>query len=47
MSSVPTTTPSPPPVIRVDEQQVQQHLDSLVRTSVEQTLNASTSPTFQ
>ena len=36
MSSVPNATASPPPVIRVDEQQVQQHLDALVRTSVEQ-----------
>jgi transposase-like protein len=29
-----------PPVISVDQQQIHQHLDALVRTSVEQTLNA-------
>lgn len=40
MSSVANATVSPPPVISVDEQQVHRHLDSLVRTSVEQTLNA-------
>jgi putative transposase len=40
MSSVPAATPTVPPVISVDQQQIHQHLDSLVRTSVEQTLNA-------
>jgi putative transposase len=40
MSSVPNATVCPPSVISVDEQQIHKHLDSLVRTSVEQTLNA-------
>jgi len=40
MSSVPNAAPTSPPVITVDEQQIHRHLDSLVRTSVEQTLNA-------
>lgn len=40
MSSVATATPTMPPVISVDQQQIHQHLDALVRTSVEQTLNA-------
>jgi transposase-like protein len=40
MSSVLNQTVSSPPVISVDEQQIHRHLDSLVRTSVEQTLNA-------
>ena len=34
-------------VIRIDEGQLHKHLDQVVRDSVEQTLNASTSPTFQ
>ena len=32
-------------VIRIDEGQLHKHLDQVVRDSVEQTLNASTSPT--
>jgi hypothetical protein len=34
-------------VIRIDEGQIKSHVDEVVRASVEQTLNASTSPTFQ
>jgi transposase-like protein len=40
MNSVLEPTAQTIPLIQVDQQQVQQHLDSLVRQTVEQTLNA-------
>src|SRR5262245_15009542 len=40
MSSVSETAAQPLPVIQVNHEQVHQHLDALVRDSVEQTLNA-------
>ncbi len=40
MSSVEESPAKALPLIQVDQQQVQQHLDTLVRQSVEQTLNA-------
>ncbi len=48
MSDEPTATVPEPfrDVIRINEGQLHKHLDEVVRDSVEQTLNASTSPTF-
>jgi putative transposase len=40
MTTLPETPANPLPLIQVDQQQIHQHLDCLVRTSVEQTLNA-------
>jgi putative transposase len=40
MNSVPETTAQSLPLIQVDQEQIHQHLDGLVRDSVEQTLNA-------
>jgi putative transposase len=40
MSSVPEIPTQPLPLLQVDQQQIHQHLDNLVRDSVEQTLNA-------
>jgi putative transposase len=40
MSSVPEMPTQPLPLLQVDQQQIHQHLDGLVRDSVEQTLNA-------
>jgi len=40
MSSVPELSTQPLPLFQVDQQQIHEHLDNLVRDSVEQTLNA-------
>ena len=40
MSSVPEQAAQPLPMIQVDQEQIHQHLDRVVRDSVEQTLNA-------
>ena len=46
--NAPATAPEPfRDVNRIDEGQLHKHLDQVVRDTVEQTLNDSTSPTFQ
>jgi putative transposase len=41
MTTLPDETlpPSPQPMLRIDEHQLRGHLDEMVRTTVEQTLN--------
>ena len=41
MTTLPDATvpPSPQPMLRIDEHQIRGHLDEMVRTTVEQTLN--------